>query len=229
MLKDVFGDRLQWAMEGTVEGDGTLLPSPESLKGKILIKGKRSELEQSIDEKEEDDGDDDVPSKSASKSNTDGNNDDEVTPPPAPAGNSSKDAGFRAMSEITYLGTGKVKKFDSESLALPCDKMCSYTEGKRDKYVSNEDSQQGWIEHNKSHLSRIYPGGFRVNSSNYNPVTAWAAGNQLVALNYQTGDEGMFYNRGKFASNKQCGYLLKPACLRNNSAPTPGKCSGACN
>jgi hypothetical protein len=43
-----------------------------------------------------------------------------------------------------------------------------------------------------------------------------------VALNYQTGDEGMFYNRGKFVSNNHTGYLLKPACLRDDSPPTPG-------
>lgn len=34
--------------------------------------------------------------------------------------------------------------------------------------------------------SRIYPKGTRVDSSNYNPAPAWAAGAQLVALNYQT-------------------------------------------
>lgn len=42
------------------------------------------------------------------------------------------------------------------------------------------------------------------------PVSAWAAGNQLVALNYQTGDLPYHVNFGKFLENGKCGYVLKP-------------------
>ena len=46
--------------------------------------------------------------------------------------------------------------------------------------------------------SRIYPKGTRVDSSNYNPAPAWAAGAQLVALNYQTRtDINTMANTGK--------------------------------
>ena len=38
-----------------------------------------------------------------------------------------------------------------------------------------------------------------------------------VALNYQTEDKQNFYNRSKFADNGSCGFLLKPAFLRNPS------------
>lgn len=58
--------------------------------------------------------------------------------------------------------------------------------------------------------SRIYPKGTRVDSSNYMPVLSWAAGNQLVALNYQTGDLPYHINFGKFLENGRCGYVLKP-------------------
>ena len=44
---------------------------------------------------------------------------------------------------------------------------------------------------------------------------AWASGAQLVALNYQTHDLYMHYNRGKFLENGNVGYVLKPAFLRN--------------
>lgn len=40
--------------------------------------------------------------------------------------------------------------------------------------------------YNKSQLSRIYPKGTRVDSSNFMPQLFWNAGCQLVALNYQT-------------------------------------------
>lgn len=62
-------------------------------------------------------------------------------------------------------------------------------------------------------LSRIYPKGTRVDSSNYDPAPAWVAGNHLVALNYQTSDVPMHVNRGKFRENGQCGYVLKPESL----------------
>lgn len=42
------------------------------------------------------------------------------------------------------------------------------------------------IKHNRTHLVRIYPKGLRLNSTNYEPHRFWAAGSQLVALNWQT-------------------------------------------
>lgn len=35
-------------------------------------------------------------------------------------------------------------------------------------------------------MSRIYPKGTRMDSSNYNPQPFWNVGCQMVALNYQT-------------------------------------------
>ena len=40
--------------------------------------------------------------------------------------------------------------------------------------------------YNKRQLSRIYPRGTRVDSSNFMPQIFWNAGCQLVALNFQT-------------------------------------------
>ena len=45
--------------------------------------------------------------------------------------------------------------------------------------------------YNKSQLSRIYPKGTRVDSSNFMPQLFWNAGCQLVALNYQTIGESL--------------------------------------
>lgn len=42
------------------------------------------------------------------------------------------------------------------------------------------------IKHNRTHLSRLYPKGTRVSSTNYEPHRYWSAGIQLVALNWQT-------------------------------------------
>jgi hypothetical protein len=114
------------------------------------------------------------------------------------------------MSEVTFLGTGKVKKFDAETLSIPCDDMCSYSETTMVSHAENPVTMASWILHNRSHLSRTYPKGTRIDSSNYMPIPAWASGAQLVALNYQTGDDAMFANHGKFLLNGGCGYVLKP-------------------
>jgi phosphatidylinositol phospholipase C delta len=42
------------------------------------------------------------------------------------------------------------------------------------------------IKHNQDLLVRIYPAGLRVGSTNYTPHRMWAAGAQLVAINWQT-------------------------------------------
>jgi Phosphatidylinositol-specific phospholipase C, Y domain/C2 domain len=68
------------------------------------------------------------------------------------------------------------------------------------------------------HHSRIYPKGARIDSSNMDPVPAWAAGNQLVALNYQTPGLPMQLNDGKFKENGGCGYVLKPEYMRSFAA-----------
>lgn len=45
--------------------------------------------------------------------------------------------------------------------------------------------------YNKRQMSRIYPKGTRMDSSNYMPQMFWNAGCQMVALNFQTMGKGM--------------------------------------
>uniref|UniRef100_A0A3Q2QMQ6 Phosphoinositide phospholipase C n=1 Tax=Fundulus heteroclitus TaxID=8078 RepID=A0A3Q2QMQ6_FUNHE len=68
--------------------------------------------------------------------------------------------------------------------------------------------------YNKSQLSRIYPKGTRVDSSNFMPQLFWNAGCQLVALNYQTIDLSMQLNLFMFEYNGRSGYRLKPEFMR---------------
>ncbi|KAM3931518.1 1-phosphatidylinositol 4,5-bisphosphate phosphodiesterase beta-4 isoform 3-T5 [Leptodactylus fuscus] len=71
-----------------------------------------------------------------------------------------------------------------------------------------------FVNYNKRQMSRIYPKGGRVDSSNYMPQIFWNAGCQMVSLNYQTPDLAMQLNQGKFEYNGSCGYLLKPDFMR---------------
>ncbi|CAJ0589563.1 unnamed protein product [Cylicocyclus nassatus] len=71
-----------------------------------------------------------------------------------------------------------------------------------------------FVNYNKRQLSRIYPKGARMDSSNFLPQIFWNAGCQMVALNFQTPDVSMQLNMGKFEYNGGCGFLLKPDFMR---------------
>ncbi|KAG8903572.1 Phospholipase C [Tulasnella sp. 403] len=70
------------------------------------------------------------------------------------------------------------------------------------------------IKHNRTHVVRIYPNGTRLKSSNYEPHRYWAAGAQLCAINWQTFDLGYMINYAMFQRNGGSGFVLKPEPLR---------------
>ena len=83
-----------------------------------------------------------------------------------------------------------------------------------------KENKQDWIKHNYTHLSRVYPKGLRLQSTNYDPIVFWSAGCQLVAVNWQTVDEGAILNHAMFVDTN--GYVLKPLALRHKP-PSPEK------
>ncbi|CAM9183166.1 unnamed protein product [Pylaiella littoralis] len=97
--------------------------------------------------------------------------------------------------------------------------MSAFGEPKTEKLLKK--CPEDWVRYNARNMSRIYPAGSRVDSSNYDPVPSWNVGSQIVALNYQTPGVPMRLNDGKFRDNGECGYLLKPAFLRDGSSFHP--------
>ncbi|KAK6479875.1 1-phosphatidylinositol 4,5-bisphosphate phosphodiesterase gamma-2-like [Huso huso] len=75
--------------------------------------------------------------------------------------------------------------------------------------------EEKFVEYNSKALSRIYPRGGRVDSSNYNPLPYWLRGCQLVALNFQTPDKSMHVNKALFDLNGKCGFRLQPKWLKS--------------
>ncbi|KAL4950677.1 hypothetical protein BDW69DRAFT_53080 [Aspergillus filifer] len=82
--------------------------------------------------------------------------------------------------------------------------------------VCREPSNKDLFEkHNQKYLTRVYPSGFRLRSSNFDPLKFWRRGVQMAALNWQTYDVGMQMNQAMFAAgNDRTGYVLKPESLR---------------
>ncbi|KAI8817538.1 PLC-like phosphodiesterase [Fimicolochytrium jonesii] len=97
--------------------------------------------------------------------------------------------------------------------------MCSLSEKKSIALIQRQRAE--YIAFTKRSLTRIYPAGTRVTSTNYDPIPHWAVGAQMVAMNYQTFDKGMQLNTGLFSLNGRCGYVLKPTALRNKAGPKP--------
>ncbi|KRY51589.1 1-phosphatidylinositol 4,5-bisphosphate phosphodiesterase epsilon-1 [Trichinella britovi] len=71
----------------------------------------------------------------------------------------------------------------------------------------------------KDHILRTYPSAVRIDSSNFNPLTFWTFGIQMVALNYQTQDIPMAVNTAMFEQNGNCGFMLKPRVMWDDSHP----------
>ncbi|PWN98804.1 PLC-like phosphodiesterase [Tilletiopsis washingtonensis] len=82
-----------------------------------------------------------------------------------------------------------------------------------------EGAGAGLARHNGTALVRIYPKGFRISSSNLNPVPFWACGSQVCALNMQVFDKAAGLNEAMFAATP--GWVLKPPHLRRNPTPAP--------
>ncbi|CAI4232720.1 unnamed protein product [Auanema sp. JU1783] len=132
-----------------------------------------------------------------------------------------KEKSARIAAELSNLVVYcQAVPFDPASVKDGCFyEMCSFVEGKLNKLI-----EMGMVEFNFKQLSRVYPHGSRITSTNYNPIPMWNAGCHMVALNYQTGDKAMQLNQGKFLANGQCGYILKPDYLLNeNFDPSQGQ------
>ncbi|KAF5860539.1 Phospholipase C [Aspergillus alliaceus] len=77
------------------------------------------------------------------------------------------------------------------------------------------DNKVLFEKHNRKYLTRVYPSGFRLRSSNFDPLKFWRRGVQMAALNWQTYDIGMQMNQAMFAAGTdRTGYVLKPESLR---------------
>uniref|UniRef100_A0A8C1RZT6 Phosphoinositide phospholipase C n=1 Tax=Cyprinus carpio TaxID=7962 RepID=A0A8C1RZT6_CYPCA len=185
----------------------TCLPSPEELKGRFIVKGKRLDKleemfseesktaeEDSVTEEEDDEGDEEDQEKKSSKTK------------------SLKLA--KELSDIViYCKSVHFRGFEDSRDKQSFYEMASFKEGEAVKLA--EESANDYIHHNTDKLSRIYPAGLRTDSSNYNPVPLWNAGCQIVALNFQTPCLEMDLNQGLFLQNGQSGYNLKPSFLRD--------------
>ena len=91
----------------------------------------------------------------------------------------------------------------------------SFAERSFESICQGHDNKVALESHNRKYLTRVYPSGFRLRSSNFDPNKFWRRGVQMAALNWQTYDIGMQMNQAMFAAGTdRTGYILKPESLR---------------
>ncbi|XP_077961043.1 1-phosphatidylinositol 4,5-bisphosphate phosphodiesterase beta-1 isoform X1 [Gasterosteus aculeatus] len=220
--QSIFGDALlidpldKYPLES-----GVPLPSPQELMGKILIKNKKShkppnntDAKRPADQPANQSSEPAFPSNNAGEIEAESEEEDDDEDDDGKKGSAEREAvATEEMSTlVNYVQPTKFNSFEASKKAARCYHMSSFVETKALEHLTKSPVE--FVEYNKSQLSRIYPKGTRVDSSNFMPQLFWNAGCQLVALNYQTIDLSMQLNLFMFEYNGRCGYRLKPEFMR---------------
>uniref|UniRef100_A0A4W4FEC6 1-phosphatidylinositol 4,5-bisphosphate phosphodiesterase gamma n=1 Tax=Electrophorus electricus TaxID=8005 RepID=A0A4W4FEC6_ELEEL len=103
-------------------------------------------------------------------------------------------------------------------LVLTCLLLDNYGYKEVRSFVENKVPSKSksieFLRYNRKALSRIYPKGQRVDSSNYDPYPLWICGCHMVSLNFQTPDKFTQLNSALFSLNGGTGYVLQPEIMR---------------
>lgn len=178
------------------------LPSPEHLRGKVIIKAKK--LPETVETNEEDNDAEDSESEPEDEN-------DNGTKPKAPKAPVSKEL----SNLVAICRSVHFKAFETNTAKDKFHDIVSISESKANNLI--EENPQAFVKYTADHLVRLYPKGTRVGSTNYDPIPMWNVGCQIVALNYQSNDKQNGFNDAKFLTNGNCGYVLKPQFLIDGS------------
>ena len=212
IMKSVFGDALVSApVDGRPKID--VLPSPEELKGRVLLKAKNVYVSESepvdsteIESSETTSSDQDVLSDVKSELKKVGHKvlgrvgnrrtsftKSTHTPPPLGSRTSTTNSeekdkkkvkmSFELLALLVYTVGVKCRGINKKETYAP-EHVFSLSENTANKLL--KDNMMDLIKHNQDHVVRIYPKGVRISSTNYDPHRYWSAGAQLVSLNWQT-------------------------------------------
>uniref|UniRef100_A0A670XM51 Phosphoinositide phospholipase C n=1 Tax=Pseudonaja textilis TaxID=8673 RepID=A0A670XM51_PSETE len=227
--RTIFGDMLLTEpLEKYPLKPGVPLPSPQDLMGKILIKNKKNQFmpgeNQDAPKKrkslEDEVTDQPIPTEKDStveegekvpetERNLENLNEEEIKKLQSDEGTAGLEVtAYEEMSSlVNYIQPIKFESFEISEQKNHSYVVSSFTELKAYELLTRSPIQ--FVNYNKRQMSRIYPKGTRMDSSNYMPQMFWNVGCQMVALNFQTNDVPMQQNMALFEFNGQSGYLLK--------------------
>ncbi|KAE9967343.1 hypothetical protein BLS_006426 [Venturia inaequalis] len=215
LMVEIMNECFSGMMVDVDNASDAALPSPNELKGKILIKVKYTPPQavaaaapvMSVD------GQAPLSKVTSSGSSSAGEQSDAVDTSPQP----KPDKIIDLLSRLgVYMRSYHFKNFDQPEASVPTH-VFSLSEGTLMEV--HKKNPKGLFDHNKQYLMRAYPKGTRISSSNLDPAAFWRRGVQMVALNWQKIDEGMMLNEGMFAQSG--GWALKPPMYRSSSTCYP--------
>jgi len=121
----------------------------------------------------------------------------------------------KVLGELgVYTAGVKFQGFDTPE-SKTYNHIYSFMESTFAKNSKTPDTKRALVRHNMRYMMRVYPNGWRVASTNFDPLAYWRRGVQMAALNWQTYDLGMQINDAMFAGGTDTsGYVLKPTGLR---------------
>uniref|UniRef100_A0AAQ4PR86 Phosphoinositide phospholipase C n=1 Tax=Gasterosteus aculeatus aculeatus TaxID=481459 RepID=A0AAQ4PR86_GASAC len=201
-LKKILGDKIH--VEPPKPED-CYLPSPLALKGKILLKGKK--LSTACTASEGEVTDEDEGAEMSQRMSIETAEPQTVAPKKFQLSKDLSDL-------VTLCKSVEFKDFPTSFQSQKQWELCSFNEVFATRCAS--DFPGDFVNYNKKYLARVYPSPMRIDSSNMNPQDFWKCGCQIVAMNYQTPGLMMDLNIGWFRQNGSCGYVLRPAIMREH-------------
>ena len=188
--------------------DCTALPSPDSLRRKILVKVKYTDPKKAAAKLQpgKDPVSSDLRSKSTGGSSSSASENEDLR---AADDRKKKKKKSSIVPSLSGLGI-YTRAYHFKSLAAPEATLPTHVFSLSEKKVMEVHASSGptLFSHNKNYLMRAFPSGMRVRSDNLDPSVFWRKGVQMEALNWQRWDEGMMLNEGMFSGSS--GYVLKP-------------------
>ncbi|CAK9326952.1 unnamed protein product [Citrullus colocynthis] len=191
-------------------------PSPESLKGRILISTKppehlkvESTKEKPSANKERDTADDDIWESVRPQEDVDEDHlveedrDEDIVIPE-----------YRSLIAIHAKKLKRGSNLQTYFNDIEKVSRLSLSEQELENAITNYGHDI--IRFTQRNLLRVYPKGLRLDSSNYNPMLGWTHGAQMVAFNMQGHGKYLWIMEGMFRGNGGCGYIKKPDFLLNN-------------
>uniref|UniRef100_A0A8C3AJD3 Phosphoinositide phospholipase C n=1 Tax=Cyclopterus lumpus TaxID=8103 RepID=A0A8C3AJD3_CYCLU len=196
-LMRILGEKLY--TDPPYEGE-SYLPSPYALRQRILLKGKRLGPDPDGEDGEVSEEDEGAEMCQRMKAVSSG-----VSP-----------KRFQLLKELSALVTlcrsVRFVDFPTSSKSQNPLELCSFHESLAVRLAGESPGE--FVNHNKHFLSRVYPNPMRIDSSNMNPQDLWKCGCQIVSMNFQTAGLMMDLNTAWFRQNGNCGYVLRPAIMR---------------
>ncbi|KAM0855336.1 hypothetical protein ACQ4PT_049830 [Festuca glaucescens] len=226
MIKETFGNTLHLTESEAMWE----FPSPEDLKGKIIVSTKppkeylqtKSSKEEaqngSLEEEEESVWGDEIPDNKAliAVNREVSEKDTKLYVQEEEEMEKTAQQGVNMeYKHLIAISLTRRKHDMDEDLKVDPDKVSRMSLGETAYEKATITHGAEIIKFTQKNLLRIFPRTTRITSSNYNPLMGWRYGAQMVAANMQGHGRKLWLTQGMFRANGGCGYVKKPDFLMN--------------